>query len=343
MKAVIISEVGIEYCNVDNPKLTNKSGYIVNVIYSGLCGSDIQRIKLLIEDKIKHPILGHEIVGTINSIVGSKKTDIKVGDYVVVSPIISCKKCVFCKEGNIQFCKKNNSLGKTQDGGFADMVYVPMDNVYKIPKNSFCKELVLSDPLSVCIHALNKIGSIENKRVAIIGGGAIGEVMSRLAGYKKSREVVLITKNFKLQKNIYYKSIKYSTINDVIDKKYTDYFDVVFECVGREESSPIEIAIKITKKMGNLVVLGAYKMNYILPINARMLFSKEITMVGSNSYNTLPKNDDFHEAINLILDNKIKLDGIITHTLSLRNFSIGLDLFKNKKTSSAIKIVFENQ
>ncbi|MEI8339621.1 MAG: alcohol dehydrogenase catalytic domain-containing protein, partial [bacterium] len=192
MKAITISQKKITYGDVSFQSYRN--GVAVSVAYCGLCGSDVQRIDNLIKSGDKHPVLGHEIIGNINSIPDGVKTNFRIGDFVVISPILSCNKCEYCKRGNIQFCNENKSIGKTLDGGFSEKVCVPIKNLYKIPKNKICKDLVLADPLSVCLHALSKIRGIKNKNIAIIGGGAIGEIMSRLAIYKKAKKICIVHK-----------------------------------------------------------------------------------------------------------------------------------------------------
>ena len=225
MKAVFISRGEIRYRDTDSPK--DRDGVIVNVIYAGLCGSDAQRIEMIQNSKIDHPsILGHEIIGVIESVGISREDTFKKGDFVVISPIISCKKCAFCRHGYIQFCQKSTSLGKTLDGGFAEQVFVPdVDNLYKIPKDKFCRELVLSDPLAVCIHACNKIDSLNGKSIAIIGDGALGEILSRLAMYKRAKEIVVVSKNFKSNEVIYHNGkIDYKSISDILKENYTGTF-----------------------------------------------------------------------------------------------------------------------
>lgn len=50
-------------------------------------------------------ILGHEFMGHVED-VGSKVQSVKVGDRVVVSCLIFCGECRFCKKEEYSLCDK---------------------------------------------------------------------------------------------------------------------------------------------------------------------------------------------------------------------------------------------
>ncbi len=320
MKAIVISKNKILYKEVSDPKIIKNNDVIVKVKAVGLCGSDVQNIEKIGYKEKK--ILGHEIIGEV-IVTNKNRSPIKIGDMVVISPIIGCSKCSICKKGYIQHCLNKTALGKNVNGGFAEKILVTNNkNLYKIPSDKFEYKFVLADPLAVCIHALQFIPNLYNKNVGIIGNGTIGELFRRVAKYKGAKEAILFDKNTK----------NYS--------KYKDHFDITVECVGRNNCSTVNTSIDITKIRGTILVLGVFKENYILPLNARKLFSKEICMIGSNSYTKTNRKDDFKKAIDLILKEKIKIKGIITNVFKLKDFKIGLKLFKNKGKTQTKKIVF---
>lgn len=345
MKAIIINNAKIKYAEVKNPIIKNPSEAIIDVMAAGLCGSDIQYIKKFLRQKSGNLILGHEIIGKIKNLIGGKSNrNLKIGDIVIVSPIFGCKKCNFCKNGDIQHCKNSISIGKKINGGFAEKLLIPdTKNLYKIPKKHFSYELTLADPLAVCIHTLNLIGKIKNKKIGVIGDGTMGEVFARLATSKGAKKIIIFGKNKKTHKSNFIKRLSYVNISDVInDDKYND-FDIMVECVGGEKNKALDLAIKMTRPKGIIVVIGAYKEGFLLSLNARRLFSKEITLLGSNSYCQTNKKNDFLNAVNTIKYKKLDLRNIITHKIPLNNFARGIRLFKNKKESKAQKIIFLNR
>ena len=53
----------------------------------------------------KGDVLGHEFMGIVED-VGTKVQNVKVGDRVVVSCLIFCGECRFCKNEDYSLCDK---------------------------------------------------------------------------------------------------------------------------------------------------------------------------------------------------------------------------------------------
>src|SRR3989344_7984255 len=164
MKAIKLLKGGaIKYCWVPNLKL--KKGFaIVKVSSAGLCGSDIQ--KILYDSKsrnlLKTEILGHEFSGIIEKIYPDRR--FRKGDRVVVIPLIF---------DNTLSIINSKSLGKDFPGGFAEFCLVPIKNLRKIPKEISFDLASLADVVAVCIHGFHLFGSPTNKKILIIGDGAV--------------------------------------------------------------------------------------------------------------------------------------------------------------------------
>lgn len=75
--------------------------------------------------------LGHEFVGTIES-VGGEATTFKIGTKVAVNPNNGCNNCDFCHRGTYHYCKKgglNSTIGIFRNGGWATHAIVPDNQV----------------------------------------------------------------------------------------------------------------------------------------------------------------------------------------------------------------------
>lgn len=72
----------------------------MNILYCGICGSDVMLLETAFGDNSNYPIVpGHEIVGQVTQ-VGQLVSNIKVGDYVGVgAESDSCLECDFCIAG----------------------------------------------------------------------------------------------------------------------------------------------------------------------------------------------------------------------------------------------------
>src|SRR5437879_7481953 len=78
---------------------------VIDILYCGVCHSDIHQARDEWGGSIFPMVPGHEIVGKISK-VGSEVKKFKVGDLAGVGCMVdSCRKCESCKEGLEQYCE----------------------------------------------------------------------------------------------------------------------------------------------------------------------------------------------------------------------------------------------
>ncbi len=331
MKAITISKKGrIDYKEVKEPNI-KKDFVKIKVKATGLCGSDIQKI---FSDKkalssVKTDIWGHEIAGIIYE-VGENVRDFKKNDRVVINPLI--------RDKGGEDITKIKSIGKDYQGGFSEFVFVPSKNLRRIPKNIKFEEAILTDSLAVAIHGYNLSESPSKKNVLVIGDGSLALITGLLCLEFKNK-VSIIGKNNRNLKLASDFGINTSKKRDI--EKSREYYDIIFEVVGRKQDKTLQQAIRLIKPRGKIIVLGVFEKNFLGKIPLRDFFYKEGKLIGSNSYGFFNGKDEFDMAINLLERLKTRLSKIITHVIPLKNFKEGLNLIKNKKKSGAIKIVFE--
>ncbi|HOV88791.1 MAG TPA: alcohol dehydrogenase catalytic domain-containing protein [Candidatus Paceibacterota bacterium] len=340
MKAILVSSKDIRVVSVKTPTLKTPRDVLIKVKAVGLCGSDIQRIKAIQKNSTTTAILGHEVAGEIVKI-GEEVKNFKKGDRVVIEPLINCAKCRFCRSGNYQLCSNLKSVGKNLDGGFAEYIVVPNDKILKLERGISYEVGVLLDSLAVCVHAFNMAEGVEICKIAVIGDGSIGRICTLLADYyKKAKDIYIFGKHIEKKD---FSSRRIKIINPLIASNFDgfrNYFDVVFECVGREQSNSLDLAVDLVKPKGKIVVLGVFPENYLAMLNVRKLFVKEATLVGSNSYGYYKGKKEINEALKILNKNALDLKGLVTHILPLSQFEKGIWYFENKEISKAIKIVF---
>jgi len=113
----------------------------IDILYCGVCHSDLHQIRNEWGNSIFPMVPGHEIVGRISKI-GSEVKKFKVGELAGVGCLVdSCRKCENCKEGLEQYCLNGNSPtynGMEQDkktptyGGYSKMIVADQDFVLQI-------------------------------------------------------------------------------------------------------------------------------------------------------------------------------------------------------------------
>ena len=346
LKAWILQEVGkIEYTEVDIPKVSKKD-VLVKVMASGICGSDIQRIYENGAHKMPL-IIGHEFSGQVVK-VGDPSNDSYIGKRVGIFPLIPCKTCDSCKVGKYELCSNYSYLGSRQDGGFADYVSVPLWNVIKLPSEVSYEEGAMLEPLAVAVHAIRRISSIENQKVVVYGLGTIGLLLSMILIDRGVEEIFVIgNKEFQKQKAISI-GIKESHYCDIREHDAIQYIlsitqgqgaDVVFECIGRNET--ISNAIEMASPEGKICFVGNPYTDVVLSKNTYWkILRKQLwisgtwnsSFKGSGVENLASDNlDDWQYALNLLKENRIQPTVLITHRLSFSALDQGFCIMKEKK------------
>lgn len=162
-----------------------------DILYCGVCHSDLHQIRDEWFPGIFPMVPGHEIVGRVTN-VGSHVKKHKVGDLVGVGCMVdSCRTCENCEDGLEQYCVNGSSQtynGMEQDkktptyGGYSNMMVCHEDFVLKISEKLdlaavaplLCAGITTYSPLR---HW--KIG--KGHKVAVLGLGGLGHMAVKFA------------------------------------------------------------------------------------------------------------------------------------------------------------------
>jgi threonine dehydrogenase-like Zn-dependent dehydrogenase len=135
---------------------------LVHVRSAGICGSELHGAR--------HPgfrvpplIMGHEFAGISDD-----------GDPVIINPILSCGECDLCARGLRQVCRRRAIIGVHRAGGFAERVAVPRSALVPLPDGLAWDAATAVEPAANAVHAWGLAGGARDKRVAVLGCGAIG-------------------------------------------------------------------------------------------------------------------------------------------------------------------------
>jgi threonine dehydrogenase-like Zn-dependent dehydrogenase len=149
---------------------------VVEVIATGICGSDFHGYSG--ENGRRHPgqIMGHETVGRISEI-GPDVEGLRAGQLVTVNPVMSCHECPACLSGQEHWCSRRVVLGVAPEipAAFADRVAVPAGNIVLLPDHMPEELGALVEPMAVGYHAVRRGQPTAEDRVLVIGGGPIGQ------------------------------------------------------------------------------------------------------------------------------------------------------------------------
>jgi len=178
------------------PQIQAPGDAIVKMVKTTICGTDLHILKGDVPTCAPGRILGHEGVGTIDS-VGPGVTAFKPGDRVLISCISSCGKCDYCRRGMYSHCAAGGwILGNEIDGTQAEYVRTPHadTSLYPIPAGSDEEALVmLSDILPTGFECGVLNGKVApGSTVAIVGSGPIGLAALLTSQFYAPAEIIMI-------------------------------------------------------------------------------------------------------------------------------------------------------
>ncbi len=183
MKACVLTDwKKLEMMNVPDPEL-QEDEVLVEVLFGGVCGSDVTVFNHHHLTATIPRILCHEIMGRVTKINSSKELPYTVGDKVVVFPLVYCSKCKPCLMGHTSACSHLQIKGLHIDGGFAEYVKADIGSIIPVDPEVPDRIAALTEPLSIGYHSNSIAGTKNGDTVLVIGGGQIGLITALTAQY----------------------------------------------------------------------------------------------------------------------------------------------------------------
>ncbi len=140
---------------------------LLEVRAAGICGSDIPRIYKT--GTYSFPTIpGHEFSGVVADVGAETDTSWK-GSRAGVFPLIPCRMCAPCLKKQYEMCRNYSYLGSRRDGGFAEYVAVPAENLIRLPDNVSFEAAAMLEPMAVAVHAMRRVLPSASDTVAVCG------------------------------------------------------------------------------------------------------------------------------------------------------------------------------
>jgi len=309
-QAVVPEPHKITYREVPDPQL-EPDQVIIRVARIGICGSDVHVFEG------KHPLVsfplvqGHEFSGFVEQ-VGSKVTGLRAGDLVTVEPAIGCGVCARCQAGLFAQCERLLFIGGALAGAGSDLFAVDARFAVKIPPGVDADDAAMTEPLSVAVHSVRRLGSIQGKRVLVLGGGTIGNLTAQVARAMGAGPIVLVDMipfRTGLAEKLGLVTLDPTQVASVeeavVERLGGERPDVAFECVGKE--APLNTCIRTVVRGGEVVVVGVYDQD---PRTQMILVQdKEVSLIGSLMYTW----EDYHTAVQFMQEKIVNLKLLQTH------------------------------
>ena len=327
MKANILTDwERLELKDVPKP-IPEKNEVLIRVTYAGICGSDSTVFHHRHMTATVPGIMGHEILGVVEEINSDMLLNYKVGDRVVVHPLLDCGNCPTCLDGKFHVCESLRIMGLHVDGAFAEYLVAEAKRVFPVAEDIPDKIAILTEPLAVGFHACMRAAVQPEENVLIIGGGPIGIMTAIAARYFRANIVVAEIQEARLE---LCHSLGFETIdvgkNDLIESVCARTngrgYDAVFEVSA--SASGYQALPFVTKICGKAVIEAIPSALRAMKYNAIAL--KEISVIGTRVH-TLK---DFQRTVEMLeylyRSGSIHLEKLVSAVLPLADLEAGISL-----------------
>lgn len=228
-------------------------------------------------------ILGADVAGEVAS---SSDKELQIGRRVMLQPGLSCGRCAMCLEGRDNECPHYDVLGSQSDGGYAELVKVPAQNIIPLPDAiGFVEAAAFPLTFVTAWHMLVTRAKVRpGEDVLVLGAGSgVGQAAIQIAWLHGARVFATAGSDEKLAR------ARELGAFDVINHHTQDLpaeirrltttrgVDVVIEHVG---TATWDRSLKCLSRGGRLVTCGATT-GYDATVDLRFLFARQYSLMGS--------------------------------------------------------------
>jgi uncharacterized zinc-type alcohol dehydrogenase-like protein len=239
---------------------------LIEIMYCGVCHSDIHTARDEWGGTIYPLVPGHEIVGRVVR-VGSEVTRFSAGDITGVGCFVdSCRECDACRDGEEQYCERHlvmtyssleHDMKTPTYGGYSSQIVVDENYVLKIPDNLplegvaplLCAGITTYSPLRR-FH----VGS--GTRVAVVGLGGLGHMAVKLASSMGAHVTVLSTSSSKEKDARRLGADDFVITKDAANlAPLTGKLDFIIDTVSAPHD--LNVLLGLLRRHGSMVLVGA--------------------------------------------------------------------------------------
>ncbi len=343
MRALVYHGPGVKaWEDVPKPEVIADTDAIVRVDATTICGTDLHILKGDVPAVTDGRILGHEAVGTVES-VGSGVKTIKAGDRVLVSCITACGTCRYCRDGHAGQCLGGGGwiLGHKIDGTQAEYVRVPFadTSTYPLPAGASDEEVLMMADILPTAYEVGVINGCVRPGdvVAIVGAGPIG--LSAITGarlFSPSHIVAIDLADVRLAAAKEFGADV--TVNNgredplEVIRELTDGLgaDVAIEAVG--VPATFELATQLIRPGGHIANIGVHGEPVTLHLEDLWIKNVTITTGLVDAYAT-------STLLHLLATHQVDAGRFITHHFTLDEFDEAYDVFGRAADTGALKVV----
>jgi L-iditol 2-dehydrogenase len=341
MKALLLTAPShLEFTDVPDPQPADDE-VLLRIRACGICGSDIHGWDGSSGRRRPPLIMGHEASGEILA-VGPKVERWRAGDRVTFDSTISCGKCEYCRSGQVNLCESRRVVGVApaeyrQHGAFAEKLCLPARILYALPDTLSFEQAAMIEPVSIAVHAIQRVKITSSDTVVVVGAGMIGLFVVQALRWAGARQIVavdLAENRLELARELGATHTLKSDACDVSAEvlKLTDGrgADAAFEVVG--VSTTLNLALATLRRGAHAVLVGNLAAKTEFPLQA--VVTKELTLHG-----TCGSAGEYPLCLDLIARGIIRVEPIISAVAPLSTGAEWFERLSGKDGGRHMKVI----
>ena len=337
MRALVKAEAaeGLRLEDVPDPEV-GINDVLMRVHKTGICGTDLHIYEWddWAAKTIPVPmVVGHEFVGEVVAF-GSNVSDFTVGDLVSGEGHVVCGRCRNCMAGRRHLCAHSIGLGVNRPGAFAELVAMPMTNIWHHWPGVDEEIASIFDPFGNAVHTALSF-DVLGEDVLVTGAGPIGCMATAVARFAGARHVVVTDLNpyrLDLARRMGATLAVDPRERDLAEVQrelgMTEGFDVGLEMSGSPEA--LRTMIANMAHGGRIALLGIPTEKVELDLNPlifNMLTIKGI--YGREMYETWYQ-------MSVMLESGLDISPVVTHRFSHRDFEEAFAVARSGQSGKVI-------
>ena len=341
MKALVLTAPSqLEFTDFPKP-IPADDEVLLRIHACGICGSDIHGWDGSTGRRRPPLIMGHEAAGEIVA-VGPRVERWRLGDRVTFDSTISCGACPYCARGEVNLCDHRRVVGVApveyrQHGAFAEFLAVPARILYALPNGLTYQQAAMVEPVSIAIHAVQRVRLAPNATAVVVGAGMIGLFVIqalRWAGASRIIAVDLADNRLALARELGATDTLRSDLMEVPAEvaRLTggNGADVALEVVG--VSATLNLAIASVRRGGSVVLVGNLAAKTDFPLQA--VVTRELTLHG-----TCGSAGEYPLCLDLIARGVIRVEPMIIAVAPLVDGAAWFEKLSAKDGAKFMKVI----
>jgi threonine dehydrogenase-like Zn-dependent dehydrogenase len=272
VKALLCTDRGARLGDVPEPTLLPGEA-LVAVRSAGICNTDLELARGYMGFS---GVLGHEVLGEVVETHGGPVPEALAGKRVVMEINCACGHCATCRGGGRNHCPSRTVLGILgRDGGIAERVRIPLENLHVLPDAIPDEAAVFIEPLAAALHAFDEAAPRPGERVCLLGDGKLGLLVGLALAARRGdlgRAVAVGRHRDKLA------LLEAAGLDVALEEGFSESgFDVVVEATG--QPSGLARALALVRPRGTIVLKSTYA--GAAGVDLAPIVINEIRIVGS--------------------------------------------------------------